>query len=86
MGTVTWITHKGMLTGMIYRIVTLGVERFYKNPVDSESLLIRVEGGEMGGRGVLIEDEPEFSVGERALVFLAETDQTHNEETVYRVY
>jgi len=86
LGTVTGITHHGTLTGMIYRIVTLSVERFYKNPVDSENLLIRVEGGEIGDRGVWVEDEPEFSLGERTLVFLAETDQTHDEETVYRVY
>jgi len=86
LGTVTGITHHGMLSGMIYRIVTLSVERFYKNPLDAETLFIRVEGGELGDRGVWVEDQPEFSVGERALVFLAETDQTHEGETVYRVY
>ncbi len=86
LGTVTGITHHGMLTGMIYRIVTFSVERFYKNPVDAETLFIRVEGGELGDRGVWVEDQPEFSVGERTLVFLAETDQTHEGETVYRVY
>ena len=86
LGTVTGITHHGMLSGMIYRIVTLSVESFYKNPLDAETLFIRVEGGELGDRGVWVEDQPEFSVGERALVFLAETDQTHEGETVYRVY
>ena len=86
LGTVTGTTHHGMLSGMIYRIVTLSVESFYKNPLDAETLFIRVEGGELGDRGVWVEDQPEFSVGERALVFLAETDQTHEGETVYRVY
>jgi len=86
LGTVTGITHHGTLTGMIYRIVTLSVESFYKNPLDSENLFIRVEGGEIGSMGVWVEDQPEFSVGERTLVFLAETDQTHEGETVYRVY
>jgi hypothetical protein len=86
LGTVTGITHHGTLTGTIYRIVTLSVERFYKNPLDAETLFIRVEGGELGPIGVWVEDQPEFSVCERTLVFLAETDQTHEEETVYRVY
>lgn len=86
LGTVTGITHHGTLTGNIYRIVTFSVESFYKNPLDAETLFIGVEGGELGDRGMWVEDQPEFSVGERALVFLAETDQTHEGETVYRVY
>lgn len=86
LGTVTGITHHGTSTGTIYRIVTFSVEGFYKNPLDAEILFIRVEGGELGDRGMWVEDQPEFSVGERALVFLAETDQTHEGETVYRVY
>ncbi|MBN2334393.1 hypothetical protein JXL21_02460 [Candidatus Bathyarchaeota archaeon] len=86
LGTVKGITAHAGERGMIYQIVSLRVERYIKNPVEEDTLFIRTEGGEIGGSGVWVEDQPEFSVGERTLVFLVETDQTHGEQVVYRVY
>jgi len=86
LGTVTGITTHWGDRGMIYRVVSFNVERFYKNPVNASTLYIRVEGGTIGSQGVWVEDQPEFTPGERALIFLASTDLTHNEQPLYRVY
>lgn len=86
LGTVTGITHHGTSTGNIYRIVKISVESFYKNPLDAETLFIRVEGGELGDRGMWVEDQPEFQMGEEIIVFLQLSDLTYLEEPIYRVY
>ncbi len=85
-GNVTGITTHPGDRGLIYRVVAIDVERYYKNPVNATTLYVRVEGGTIGDRGVWVEDQPEFTVGERLLVFLALTDQTHLEQPLYRVY
>lgn len=66
-------------------MVAFDVERYYKNPVNATTLYVRVEGGTIGIQGVWVEDQPEFTVGERVLVFLASTDQTHLEQPLYIV-
>ena len=86
LGNVTGITTHWGDRGMIYRVVTIDVERYYKNPVNATTLYVRVEGGTIGEQGIWVEDQPEFIIGERLLVFLALTDQTHLEQPLYRVY
>ena len=86
LGNVTGITVHKEDRGMIYSVVTISVERYYKNPVNATTLYVRVEGGMIGDQGVWVEDQPEFTLGERALVFLVPTDQTHLEQPLYTVY
>jgi hypothetical protein len=86
LGSVTGITTHWGDRGMIYRVVAVDVERYYKNPVNATTIYIRVGGGMIGDQGVWVEDQPEFTVGERVLIFLASTDLTHNEQPLYRVY
>ena len=86
LGSVTEITTHWGDRGMIYRVVAIDVERCYKNPVNATTLYIRVEGGTIGDQGIWVEDQPEFIIGERLLVFLALTDQTHLEQPLYTVY
>jgi len=86
LGNVTEITTHPGDRGLIYRVVAIEVERFYKNPVNATTLYVRVEGGIIGDTGIWVEDQPEFIVGERVLVFLASSDQTHLEQPLYRVY
>ena len=85
LGSVTGITTHWGDRGMIYRVVAIDVERCYKNPVNATTLYIRVEGGTIGNQGIWVEDQPEFIIGERALFFLASTDQTHMEQPLYIV-
>jgi len=85
-GTVEEITHHWGERGLIYRIVKLGAERYYKDPSDAETLHIRVEGGTIGDQGVWVEDQPEFDVGEHVLLFLSLTEEKFGDEPLYEVY
>jgi len=86
LGTVTGITTHWGGKALIYQVVAISVERYYKNPMDASILYIRVEGGTIGSTGVWVEDQPEFTQGQHVLVFLASTDQTHNDQPLYTVY
>jgi hypothetical protein len=85
LGNVTGITTHPGDRGLIYRVVAIDVERYYKNPVNATTLYVRVEGGMIGDQGIWVEDQPEFIIGERALIFLASTDQTHLKQPLYIV-
>lgn len=58
------------IVGGFYRIVEIDVEASFFNQWNVSTVKIRVEGGEFGGLGVWVEDQPEFEVGERVFVFL----------------
>jgi hypothetical protein len=85
-GRVVEINHYWALRGLIYRIMKMQTENFYKNPLDVDSLLIRVEGGQIGEKGTWVEDEPELKIGEHVLLFLTLTSEEHENESVYIVY
>lgn len=54
----------------IFSEVTLRVERSYKGPTGpGETMVVRKEGGSVGGIGMRVYGAAEFRVGEEALVF-----------------
>lgn len=54
----------------IFSEVTLRVERSYKGPTGpGETMIVRKEGGSVGGIGMRVYGAAEFRVGEEALVF-----------------
>jgi hypothetical protein len=63
-------THRGG-TGIIYRKVVVGVERYNKNSLELSHVDVQVLGGVIDGNGWSVEDQPEFEVGETVLIFLA---------------
>lgn len=85
MGTVSEIRVYPEPGGMVYRIVTMEIEKYFKNPLNQSKFYIRIEGGMIGGSGVWVEDQPEFKVGEKVLVFLEESDRTMDESKIYCV-
>ena len=72
LGNVTSIETQIVDKGMIYRIVTIQVETYYIQTLNQSTVKVRIEGGDIGGTGVWVEDQPEFSVDERVFVFLKE--------------
>ena len=72
LGNVTSIETQIVDKGMIYRIVTIQVETYYTQTLNQSTVKVRIEGGDIGGTGVWVEDQPEFSVDERVFVFLKE--------------
>ena len=63
-------THQGE-EGFIYRNVVVEAVRYNKNPLNQSRVDVHVLGGVIGDIGHWVEDQPEFEVGETALVFLA---------------
>lgn len=51
--------------------ITLAVEQTLKGNVDGDEVVITEPGGDVGGRGAWIFGAPEFTVGERVVVFLS---------------
>jgi len=54
----------------IYTAVSLRVETIYKGELTSPLIAFSLPGGDIGGIGVWVEDQPTFKVGERPLLFL----------------
>ena len=61
--------------GGFYRIVEISVEESFIQLLNESTVKIRIEGGEFGGFGVWVEDQPEFEVGERVFVFLRSPEE-----------
>jgi len=85
MGTVGEIRVYPEPGDMVYRVVTMEVEKYFKSPLNQSKFYIRIEGGMIGGSGVWVEDQPEFKVGEKALVFLEESDRAMEGLKIYFV-
>ncbi|MFQ6052619.1 MAG: hypothetical protein ACE5OO_00095 [Candidatus Bathyarchaeia archaeon] len=74
-GTVEEITTNWGGESGVFRIVEVRVDEYLKNNMKSRSVFIRVLGGQMGSTGVWVEDQPDFAVSERVLVFLRESSE-----------
>jgi len=61
--------------GNIYTLVTLSVEQTIKGETGGE-VAIRVPGGKVGGLEMMVTDAPSFQLGERAVVFLDNSEGT----------
>lgn len=85
MGTVSEIRAYPEPGGLVYRIVTMEAERYFKSPLNQSKFYIRIEGGFIGGSSVWVEDQPEINVGEKVLVFLEESDRTMDGNKIYCV-
>lgn len=80
-GEVTSITtHEGS-RATIYKDVEVRVEKYFKNPLNASKVVIRVLGGEIGDRGVWVEDQPSFHKNERVLVYL----HKYSEDSFYGI-
>ncbi|MFI5395968.1 MAG: matrixin family metalloprotease [Candidatus Binatia bacterium] len=81
-GTVTAIESGGDPGGPIYTYVHVLPERVIKGPVGLDPVVLREPGGSTGERVEWVYGVPEFSVGERSLLFLSRnpdgTLQTHS--------
>lgn len=71
-GTVKAIStsHQNKPGSMIYNNVIIEVEEYLKNPQPSKVITIKSLGGRLGDEEVIVEDEAQFAVGERVLLFL----------------
>src|SRR5690349_5348324 len=71
LGRVTAIgSHLDGARGQIFTDITLAVDEVVAGPALPSSVTIRQPGGRVGGLASWIEGSPEFTVGERVLVFL----------------
>jgi len=79
-------THQGD-KGTIYRKVVVEVKRYNKNPLNMSQVDIHVLGGAIGNIAQVVEDQPEFEVGETVLVFLAHhtAEPPYHQEDGYHV-
>ncbi|KKG14539.1 hypothetical protein EO98_06290 [Methanosarcina sp. 2.H.T.1A.6] len=57
---------------VIYRVVVFSVDRYLKNSLPSEEVVVLVLGGMVGNLSPDVEDEPSFEPGEGVLLFLVE--------------
>jgi hypothetical protein len=69
-GTVTGLEVVGGSDGAINTLVTVHVDARYKGDVASE-IVLKQPGGELEDRGLVIPGAPEFTRGERSLLFLS---------------
>lgn len=70
-GTVTAIeTMRGAPPGSLHTYVHVHIDEVLQGRIDSESLVLREPGGRLGGTTEWVFGAPEFSVGERAVLFL----------------
>ncbi|WP_255334644.1 hypothetical protein [Methanosarcina sp. KYL-1] len=60
------------LNDVIYRDVVISVDQYFKNPLSSNEVIVRVLGGTVGNLTLDVEDEPSFESGEDVLLFLVE--------------
>ncbi len=54
----------------VYTYVTLQVEDVLKGAITQQEIILKQEGGQFGDRGEILYGTPDFSVGERVLVYL----------------
>lgn len=54
---------------LIYTDIVISVDKYVKNPLSSEDVIVRV-GGTVGNDSMAVEDEPSFKTGEKVLLYL----------------
>lgn len=57
---------------VIYRDVVVSVDEYLKNPLSSNEVTVRTQGGTIGNLTMDAEDEPSFETGEKVLLYLVE--------------
>jgi len=70
---------------LIFTDITLSASEFYKGKPEKKELIITCEGGEVGEVGLLVEDMPQFKIGEEVLVFLGK-ETSKGTRTVTNLY
>lgn len=55
---------------LIYTDVVISIDEYLKNPLSSEEITVRVEGGTVGNDALTAEDEPSLETGEKVLLYL----------------
>ncbi len=68
MGTVEEVLH--LPAPKMYRQVTVSVERYLKNQLETETVTVVARGATVGNTTLWVEEEPEFQESERVLLFL----------------
>ncbi|MHC1756134.1 MAG: hypothetical protein AB9861_12010 [Methanosarcina sp.] len=58
------------LDDVIYTDIIISVDKYLKNPLDSQEVIVRILGGSVGEDTMLADDEPSFKVGEKTLLYL----------------
>jgi hypothetical protein len=72
-GQVTNIVKNQQIDGVVYTLVTFLVEQNIKGETGPE-VTIRIQGGEIGGIGMMATDNAAFHAEEKAVVFLASVE------------
>jgi hypothetical protein len=72
-GQVTNIAKNQQIDGVVYTLVTFLVEQNIKGETGPE-VTIRIQGGEIGGIGMMATDNAAFHAEEKAVVFLASVE------------
>jgi hypothetical protein len=87
MGTVEWVFHcpTDLVVPRMHRQVWVSVERYLKNPLNSTHVTVVLLGATIGNTTMWVEDQPEFNVSERVLLFLRD-DPWFLEENPYGFY
>lgn len=67
-GTVEEVLH--LSAPKMFRQVTVLVERYLKNPLETETVTVVARGVTIGNMTLWVEDQPEFQESERVLLFL----------------
>ncbi len=67
-GTVEEVLHSS--APKMFRQVTVLVERYLKNPLETETVTVVARGVTIGNMTLWVEDQPEFQESERVLLFL----------------
>ena len=86
-GTVESIFHcpADLVVPKMHRQVWVSVERYLKNPLNSTHVTVVMWGATIGKTTMWVEDQPEFNVSERVLLFLRD-DPWFLEENPYGFY
>ena len=66
---------------LIYTDIIISVDKYVKNPLSSEEVIVRVEGGKVGNDTMAVEDEPSFKTGEKVLLYLTEDTSPGTKDT-----
>jgi hypothetical protein len=67
-GTVEEVFHPS--APKMYRQVTVSVERYLKNRLEADTVIVVARGATIGNITLWVEDQPEFQESERVLLFL----------------
>lgn len=57
---------------IIYTDIIVNVDKYLKNPLSSNEVTVRVIGGTVGSVSMTSDDEPNFKLGEKVLLYLKE--------------